>query len=277
MKYLLLSLILLFGLATQAFAGEIYFESKSQIENGQYLTLPIYLNTNGENINTIDVEIYFNNELFVFEGYKESTFKNWVIPPKVEENKIYFTGIIPGGVSGIYDPNSNDLTPIPVISLSFKAKNIGQASFIFVKNQVLKNDGLGSVLEITKKDLNILIIEKTSDIKPTDDIVDSTPPLNFDLKIIEDQETGKILVFQTTDLESGVSYYQIKKGFKWENVESPYKIEKPFFSKVFYLRAYDFNKNYAESSIKIEGYFNVYIFYFILLVFASILIKKLIK
>lgn len=277
MKYFFLSLIFFLSLFANAFAGEIYFESKNQIQNGESISLPVYLNTNGENINTIDIEIYFNKELFIFEGYKESTFKNWIIPPKLEDNKIYFTGIIPGGVSGVYDPNSNDLTPIPLISLSFRAKSIGQASFIFVKNEVLKNDGAGSRLEVTKKDLNILITENIDNPKPTENIVDEKPPLPFTLKIIEDEETGKLLVFQTTDLESGISHYQIKKGLKWENIESPYRLEKPFFSKILNVRAYDFNNNYSESYINIDGYFNKYIFYFVLLIFASILVRKLIK
>ena len=277
MKYFFLSLIFLLSLSANVFAGEIYFENKSKIQNGEFISLPIYLNTLGENINTIDVEIYFNKELFVFEGYKESTFKNWIIPPKVEDNKIYFTGIIPGGVSGVYDPNSNDLTPIPVISLSFRAKSVGQSSFIFVKNEVLKNDGVGSRLEVTKKDLNILITENLDNPKLIESTIDEKPPLPFTLKIIENEETGKLLVFQTTDLESGIAYYQIKKGLKWENIESPYRLEKPFFSKVLNVRAYDFDNNYSESSINIDGYFNKYIFYFILLILTSILVRKLIK
>lgn len=278
MKYFFLSLIFFFSLSFNVFAGEIYFESKNKIQVGESISLPIYLNTNGENVNSIDVEIYFNKELFTFEGYKESTFKNWIIPPKVEDNKIYFTGIIPGGVSGVYDPNRKDLAPIPVISLSFRAKSSGQASFIFVKNEVLKNDGLGSLLEVTKKDLNILITDNIDNTKITENIIiDNKPPLPFNISLIEDTETGKLLVFKTIDLESGISFYKIKRGSKWDNIESPYKLEKPFFSKILNIRAYDFNNNYSASSINIQGYFNKYIFYFILFIFASILVRKLIK
>ncbi len=265
----------MFSFASQAFAGLIYFESREEVNLGETINLPVYLNTDGENINTVDIEIYFNSELFTFVGYKEQTFKNWIIPPKVVDNKIYFTGIVPGGIEGIYDPNKKDLTAIPIINLSFKAKATGNASFIFVKNEVLKNDGEGSVLEVDKRDLNINIIEKLDPI--IENKIDNTPPLPFEIKIIENEETGKLLVFNTTDLESGVSFFKVRDNFQWKKIESPHKLDKPFFDEVLTIRAYDFNNNFIESSIAIDGYFNKYIFYFLLLIFASILVRKLIK
>jgi hypothetical protein len=277
MKYFLTFLIIFFSIFSSVFANEIYFDSKATVKNGEVLTLPIYLDSSGENINTIDVEIYFNNEIFIFTGYKEGVFKNWIIPPKVENNKIYFTGIVPGGVEGVYDPNRDTLAPLPVITLSFKAKNLGNASFIFVKNEVLKNDGQGSNLNLTKRDLNISVVENTNKEEKLEDVKDINPPLPFTISIVEDEDTGKILVFNTTDLETGISYYQIKDGRNWSNIVSPYKLNKPFFDETLTIRAYDFNGNYAESFINIKGYFNKYVFYFVLLILASILLRKLIK
>lgn len=279
MKYFLFCLIVLFSLTSSVFASEIYFIGVNQVEIGETITLPIYLNTDGENINTIDIEIYFNHELFEFKGYEEQVFKNWVIPPKVENNKIYFTGIVPGGVEGIYDPNKNGLSDIPIIILSFKARSIGNASFIFVKNEVFKNDGQGSSLSLAKRDLNISVLENTSKEgeNKIKEIKDNKSPLPFNISIIEEEETGKILIFQTTDLESGISSYKIKNGENWDTINSPYKLTKPFFNEILTIRAYDFDGNYSESSIEIEGYFNIYIFYFVLLILASIFVRKLIK
>ncbi len=275
MKYFILSLIFIFSLSLNVFASEIYFESKNQVSVGETVTLPVYLNTLGKNINTIDIEIYFNSELFDFVGYQEQVFKNWIVTPKVENNKIYFTGVVPGGVEGIYDPNKKGLLPIPIIDLSFKAKTPGNASFIFIKNEVLKNDGEGTTLEVNKKDLNIIINsnpEKVIEVK-----IDNNPPLAFKISLLEDEETGKILIFHTTDLESGVAFYKIKNNFKWDSIISPHKIDKPFFDEVITIRAYDFNNNFTESYLAIDGYFNKYVFYFLLLIFASILVRKLIK
>ena len=35
----------------------------------QEIKLPIYINSDKESINTVDLEIYFNNELLEFSGY----------------------------------------------------------------------------------------------------------------------------------------------------------------------------------------------------------------
>jgi hypothetical protein len=275
MKYFLFSLILFFTFSFTVFSSEIYFEGKNKVEVGETITLPIYLNTLGEEINTIDIEIYFNNEIFTFKGYQENTFKNWIIPPKVEGNKIYLSGIVPGGIKGIYDPNKKGLTPIPVIDLNFVAKKEGQASFIFVKNQVLKNDGVGSDLEITKKDFNIIVTENLLEAK--EEFLDNQPPLPFSISIIEDANTGKLLVFEATDKESGIAFYKLRNNFRWENIVSPYKLDKPFFDEIITIRAYDFSNNFTESYIAVDGYFNKYVFYFIVLVLASFFIRKLIK
>ena len=275
MKYFIYSLIFFFTFSYNVFASEIYFEGKDEVKVGDYITLPVYLDTLGEEINTIDIEIYFNNEIFTFKGYQETTFKNWIIAPKVEGNKIYFSGILPGGIKGIYDPNKKGLTPIPVIELNFTAKNEGNASFIFVKNQVLKNDGIGSDLEITKRDFNIKVAQNPLPYK--EEYLDNKPPLPFLISIIEDPNTGKLLVFQTTDDQTGIAFYKLRKKLRWENITSPHKLDKPFFDEVITIRAYDFNNNFTESYPEVDGYFNKYVFYFILLIFASFFIRKLIK
>lgn len=275
MKYFIFSLIIALSFSLNAFASEIYFDSKNEVKVGENINLPIYLNTFGDNVNTIDVEIYFNNDLFEFTGYREKVFKNWIIAPKIEKNKIYFTGIVPGGIEGIYDPNKKNLSPIPVIDLSFKAKTPGNASFIFVKNEVLKNDGQGSYLEVNKKDLNIVISQNSSTIIESE--IDNSPPLAFNISLLADKETGKLLVFNTTDLETGIAFYKIKNSLKWDEIKNPYKLDKPFFDETIIIRAYDYNNNFTESFIAVDGYFNKYIFYFLIFVLASILVKKLIK
>lgn len=265
------------------FGAEIYFQnSKNEFDLNQEIKLPIYLDSDKEYINTVDLEIYFNNELLEFSGYidNQDFNKKYFVSPYSKDNKVYLTFIIPNGVSGIYDPDFKGVKDLHIIDLLFKTKKPGQASFIFVKNNILKNDGLGNSLLLTKKDLYINIRDNL--LQNEDIVLDNKPPLDFEINLIKGDKNNNIddiLVFSTTDQETGIKEYKIKKWNKWETINSPYILDTVIFSQNITIRAYDFGNNFSEESIKVDGIikFDVFIFIIIFVIFASFFGYKLIK
>jgi len=294
MKKFLLSLIFILFLCSnnQALASSISMYGTKEVNIDDSFKVLISIDSDEIPVNSIDVVVEFNNNLVTFVGFKDNDtlFKTWIQSPTVDGNKIYFTGIIPGGVGGVYDINKKDLKEIPVVNLIFKANKKGNAEFIFNKSDILQNDGLGTAIYPTQNKLNISIkdslpIDKT--IVPdqfliTDNDLDINPPLPFVISFISASsisETKDMIIFNTNDLESAIKEYRIKKGADWILVESPFVVSKNIFSQSLVIRAYDFHNNFTESSINIKGYidFSTMLYILILVILSSILFRKLLK
>ncbi len=70
----------------------------------------------------------------------------WVVPPHEEGGKILMSGIIPGGVSGLYDAKKPGLGAVPLARLSFTATSAGIATFSLGDTSLLRHDGRGTAL-----------------------------------------------------------------------------------------------------------------------------------
>jgi len=142
-KLLFISIIFLSGLiffAGSSFASNISFETEPTVNTGENLDVVVKADTEGVLINGIEFIIDYDQNLLSFTGYSDdnAVVKLWINPPEEKEGKIYLSGIVPGGVLGLYDANkkgesrSNELSPIPLVHLFFTAKNTGKANFSFV-------------------------------------------------------------------------------------------------------------------------------------------------
>jgi len=58
--------------------------------------------------------------------------------------QVSFSGIIPGGVAGLYDASKKGLSPFPLVHLLFTPKNIGTTNLSFADSKLLENDGSGT-------------------------------------------------------------------------------------------------------------------------------------
>jgi len=89
-----------------------------------------------------------------------------------------------------------------------------------------------------------------------------------------------MLVFQASDLDSGIREYKIKVNHgRWLNVNSPHPISRSIFSRNVYVRAYDFEGNFKESNIYVPGYLPFIYLLILLLVIAlsGFLMRKLLR
>lgn len=194
MRKKILIFIIFIGLFTvfhpSAFAAEIYFSSPSETKLGEKLELVVNLNTDDVAINAVELVIQYDQNMLTFDGYSDddTMIKLWIDPPHVREalsivrareeqvGKVYLSGIIPGGITGLYDPKKDDkLEAIPLVRLFFTPIKKGDVSFSFENSKVLKHDGLGTALPVTEISRNVYIkyvegVEKVGD-KLQDDIV----------------------------------------------------------------------------------------------------------
>jgi len=229
---------------------------------GDAFSIDILADTDEELINSINMILDFQNDLVSFAGYKaEGTLvKLWVDPPHEKDGKIYFSGIIPGGVSGLYDASKQELGDIPLVRLLFVAKGQGMANFSFIQTELLKHDGLGTPLfhEQISNSVpiqNLIILDK--DNGKTDNIFDKNPPKPFEITFVSSSvfsKTPSMIIFNAYDTESGIKYYKMKKGGgSWQDTKSPQSINRSIFPQNITIRAYDYYDNFTDSNIIIAG------------------------
>jgi len=223
-----------------------------EIKRGEYVTIPIYLDTQFEEINAVEVYVNFSDNL-VFRDYLDgkSIITHWLEKPHyqsrdVGRHEIVLSGIVAGGISG---RNLN------LVELIFEAKESGMAKIEIDKNsKVLLNDGLGTQTKLTylSQSFNILDIKGKPEIK----IKDIFPPEPFKIYLAQNKEifNGKYYItFETKDKQSGIAYYEISEkptnfiflakpdleNLNFKKAESPYILEDQSLRSYIVVRAVD--------------------------------------
>ncbi len=260
MKKLLFIIFTLFLSAGSVHAADVSVVAPKVIENPGQFTVLVNLDTGGATINSIDITLSYPTDLLLFKGYKEegTIKKMWLMSPKEEDGSIHFSGIIPGGVDGVYDPDKTGLQPIPLAILLFSPKENGSGSFTITHSEILQNDGFGTSLLHATKDssLQVSLVENPTYSSESSG-TDTVPPEPFMIEYIPSglfSKTPSMISFRTIDLGSGVEKYQVKKvRGSWKDVVSPLPTPKGLLSRDVVVRALDFNGNSREAMITIPG------------------------
>jgi hypothetical protein len=249
------------------FSNKARPEVSSALLRGEFIVIPIYLDTQFEEINAVEVYVNFSDNL-VFRDYLDgkSIITHWIEKPHVVERSslhgkpvstlatkrtegsasVVFSGIVAGGISG---KNLN------LVDLVFEAKESGIAKIeIDEKSKVLLNDGLGTKAKLIalSQSFNILDIESKPEIK----IKDSFPPEPFKIYLTRNKEifNGKYYItFETKDKQSGIAYYEVSekpisfiflvkpdiKNLFFKKAESPYVLEDQSLRSYVVVKAVD--------------------------------------
>lgn len=231
------------------------------ITDSKPFTVSIDLNTGGIMINSFDIIMSYPKDLVSFKGYKEdaSIKKLWLISPKEESGSIHFSGIIPGGVDGLYDPDKNGLQPIPIVQLLFTASTNGQGEFTITKSDILQNNGKGTALshDVHNASISVSVSSDSKVVEGTKgDIVDIDLPEPFNIQYIVEgffSRTPSMITFSAIDTGSGVEKYQLHTSRGWVDIASPLPTPKGLISRTIDIRALDFYGNARESEIEIPG------------------------
>lgn len=244
----LVSLVFLSSAFAVSAADFFLFQANKELPNEE-VVVSLGLDTNSEKINVVAGELIYDEsklELISFSN-ANSIVPLWVENPKLTNiGKVSFSGVVPGGFSGVGK----------VISLVFKSlKPIDDASkYVSVKNlEILRNDGSGQPVvskqvKPSKNHLSLLRQEM---------LIDNIAPELFQ-PILSRKDVlfggESYLIFNTTDKGSGVEKYFVAESKKkidikkireldqemnWNLAESPYRLRDQELKSYLYVKVVD--------------------------------------
>ncbi len=280
-KYIVCILVLLF-LPMFSKAAEVKLTKNTQVESlGQPTKVFLYFESSEGPINALSGNLlltpgFFDKVRIVEEN---SVVGLWVKKPSLKDNKISFSAVMPGGV-GEGSLFTLELTP----------KVLGNTEVFAESMKGFLNDGEGTILSMPNSKIELSVNEGAVSAKEeVKENLDQIPPKSFVIRTARDP---KILnnqwfaVFLTTDLESGISKYEVAevKGSQikpedWITQESPYVLKDQTRKSRLLVRAYDNSGNFTESVLESKtthNSFSKYYFYVIILliIVSSVLVYK---
>lgn len=206
---------------------------------GDDIVVNVVLDTEGQTVNTVGLTLAYPTEFLAFEDFDDgdSVVSLWVERPKHADGKIMLSGITPGGFSG---------EAVPVISLHFKAKALGQGKIDILDKEILLHDGLGTQADTQVENLHLAVVAGPSIVSIQ--LVDDELPEAFTPQIVRDPDLfggAPSLIFATEDKGSGLDYMAVKEGWfgTYIQTESPYELRYQNLDKKIYVKAVDKNGN----------------------------------
>lgn len=235
-------------------AAEMHVGSPlGNIRIGDTFILDVTLISEEEPANAVEGVLSLSDSLAIKEIRTASSIVPlWVIAPSTRtQNSIEFAGVIPGGFQGLYGSSWIGMRPGIVTSLVLEAIAPGEGAVSFSSGtRVLSNDGFGTPLPLQVFGSVFAIGDKEYGSRAVSSPNDVTPPELFELHIIDGNEIGKsgpALIFETSDKQTQVSYYEIafdkklkrEDELSWTRVESPYALSRVHLSQYIFIRAVD--------------------------------------
>jgi hypothetical protein len=223
------------------FASSVgFYTQKFKDDNNKFL-IEFNINTESESINAIEGKIEFPDSVEIKEINDGNSIINfWLEKPRIEDKKyIVFSGIIPGGFTGV------DKNLIKIIARQNNSSN-GEIKVNYIK--AVKNSSSVQYLNVKLNNLKLPI--KTNDFVKDDSTVenDSVLPELFTPAISEigdSQNKQKVIIFATQDKGSGINHYEVKENYfdEYKSEESPYVLNDAIHYSKIYVKAIDNNKN----------------------------------
>lgn len=296
LKIIILLVAFYLLLALPAKAASLNLTSPSpEIGVGQKFQIDLMLDAENQDINAAEGTISFPEEFLELKEIRDgdSVISFWIEKPVLSLEKIKFSGVIPGGFSGVLSPYYKGGRPEKILSLIFSGKAEGSGAIEIRDARVLLNDGQGTQASLAISNFQFLISKKLLDsiFHSLDSKKDTDPPELFTPEVTRDPNVfdGKwFLVFAAQDKSSGVDRYEIaeKRGgltqnyaeLPWQTSESPYLLKDQKLKSYIYVKAVDKAGNARIVSLapKIKWYQKpiMYIFVISVIIIGVIIIAR---
>ena len=199
-------------------ASTVYIDANHlEIFEGDTVLFSVRIDSESKNINAVEGEVVLDHEAGTVSLIDISTsgsqFSLWPRTPLPSERntRISFTGGSPGGFV------SKDAI---IFNLALKFNKAGLVSLSPDTIKVYLHDGKGTEDQVQVKDVLLNVLPKKPDTKPADDwntilSNDTIAPEPFEIYVGQDNSVfdgKKFLSFNTTDGQSGISYYEVFEG-----------------------------------------------------------------
>lgn len=273
--FLFLFAIFGFLFSDHALAAQVYFDpSPAQYQVGDSLNLKLYLDTEKESINAIDINILVPELLRIKNISKNGSFVQlWVNEPSFSGKTVNLVGGIPGGLT-----TAKGL----VVMIVLEAAAAGEGNIVFLSSSsVLLNDGQGTKLDLkTAGGPLFKVLPKPKETATPVSELKERPETELELekeklkeeekkeetKTIEKPDKKKpekleilfgkdprvfggenFISFFAVDADSGVDHYEVKLGKEsFKAAKPPYLLKDVEPRTVIRVRAYDMFGNFAE-------------------------------
>lgn len=255
-----LAILILFS-PLSTYAAILYLVPQSQtIYEGETIITEIRVDTEGENINSVEAKLSFPAEFLEVKDFStgNSILTFWVNGPQIDQESgtISFSGAIPGGYSGRLpgDPGESNLLGKIIFKVHKSTQNGTQINTnieFLDSSQVLLNDGFGTPAKLTTQGAIFTILtdekEGSKDQWREEIEKDRTPPEPFKIELAQDPsifEGKHFIIFSTTDKQTGIAHYKISEARDeeqdaWKTVESPYLLEDQNLRSIIKVKAVD--------------------------------------
>ncbi len=151
---------------------------RTDVHVGEKVDITIVVDTQGKNINAISSELNFDPK--VLKPYaisiSDSVIGMWVDNPIKYDSYIKWSGIMPGGFTGVRSAFYDGVHPGTLLKVSFLALKTAETNLSFGDSEAYLNDGKGLPMNISKKGILIKIV-------PGEALADFIPNLQTDSNI----------------------------------------------------------------------------------------------
>lgn len=231
---------------------------------GEVVAVTVSVNSEGKAINTVSGKVVVPSTFTIREvRYGNSAISLWVEQPKISGNTVTFAGGIPGGF------NSTG----PLLTLYVSSASPGEGTFRLQDIKVLLNDGLGTEVSATTRNLSLTIKaaakpapapkpktveEKPKTPEPALLPKDEVAPESFVPLISRHESVGDnkyFVSFFAVDKDSGIDRYEVREGWRiplfssgfgwsaWEEATTPHILQIQLLPSRVEVQAYDKNGN----------------------------------
>lgn len=247
-------LVLAFLFPSLVSASEIYFEAPAQVHPGQEFEAALMLNTQPQPVNALEATIEYPANLLelreIYDG--NSVVSQWIQKPGVNSQPgvIKFSGIIPGGFTGVINPFTKKEDPGKILSLVFKAKSPGQAAIKASQVSLLLNDGKGTPANVSLDTLVLAVTDSAPAIS-SPSVKDTIPPEPFSIYLERNQNIFNnkwFVAFSAQDKGSGIDHYELAESrgqsanladLNWGRASSPAVLNGQRSTGYIYVKAVD--------------------------------------
>ena len=282
MRFLVFSFFLLcFAIPLRsAFAASLFFESpQEELGVSQAIEIPILFSSEEARINAIEGEVIFPESVgveMVITGNSLITY--WLEKPILQDGRLRFSGIIPGGYMG---------GDVELFSLVIRTPHEEELlTFGFNNVHAFLHDGVPTEAFLEQSPLSIQVRRGVDLSQGTVRLLeDVTSPEIFSPEIVQEAhlyDGQYTLLFSAQDKGSGIDYYTVKEGDSDAVIaESPYLIKNQRILQTIEVTAYDLRGNtrtvvvYPENPLSLEVQMLLLLGFIFLLAIIYTIIKRI--